>query len=72
MNFCLLALHNVDKIIVTTVLLVFRSKNQEVTVGESVVGGENRGFPKPTHFWAVSLIVLKFRYDLVLIRKRLS
>ena len=30
-----------------------------------------RGFPKPTHFWGVSVIVLKFRYDLVLIRKRL-
>ena len=23
-----------------------------------------RGFPKPTHFWGVSLIVLNFRYDL--------
>ena len=32
----------------------------------------NRGFPKPTHFWGVPLIVLNFRYDLVLIRKRLS
>ena len=26
----------------------------------------------PTHFWGVSLIVLNFRDDLVLIRKRLS
>ena len=26
----------------------------------------NRGFPKPTHFWAVPLNVLNFRYDLVL------
>ena len=32
----------------------------------------SRGFPKPTHFWGVPLIVLNFRYDLVLIRKRLS
>ena len=34
--------------------------------------GGYRGFPKPTHFWGVPLIVLNFRYDLVLIRKRLS
>ena len=34
--------------------------------------GLNRGFPKPTHFWGVPPIVLKFRYDLVFIRKKLS
>ena len=32
---------------------------------------ENRGFPKPTHFWGVPLIVLNFKYDLALVRKRL-
>ena len=32
----------------------------------------NRGFPKPTHFWEVPLIVLNFWYDLALITKRLS
>ena len=33
----------------------------------TVFGGTcNRGFPKPTHFWGVPLIVLNFRYDLVL------
>ena len=31
-----------------------------------------RGFPNLTHFWGVSLIVLNFRCDLVLIRERLS
>ena len=30
------------------------------------------GLSKPTHFWGVPLIVLNFKYDLVLIRKRQS
>ena len=28
----------------------------------------NRGFPKPIYFWGVPLIVLNFRYDLILVR----
>ena len=38
----------------------FRSERFD---GPGGADGENKGFPKPTHFWGVSLIVLNFRYD---------
>ena len=42
------------------------------TLSEVKVTVCDRGFPKPTHFWGIPLIVLNFWHDLVFIRKRLS
>ena len=46
-------------------VLLINNRKLEIMI---VLTKYNRGFPKPTHFWGVFLIVLNFRYDVVLIR----